>query len=373
MTATPHAAPPTRLPRPWRALVEKKAALRQNLRRWFRKNARDLPWRHQRTPYRVWVSELMLQQTQVATVIPYYLRWMERFPNVERLASAPIAAVLKHWEGLGYYRRARYLHEGAKRIVASGGRFPDTHEALLTLPGVGPYTAGAIASLAFGLAHPVVDGNVERVLLRLAGDSGHPENPLLQKRIWQCAALLLPPRSPGAFNEGLMELGAMVCTPARPDCASCPLRGLCRAWLTKKVEGIPRQSAQVPAVKVSRVAIIMQCRGKVLMKRRSEQGRLGGLWQFPEVEWAGKARSETALHRLLGVLESSNIGGVRRCVIRHSIMNERVTTTFLAAMLENRRPLTLATHAWRSILSLETIAMPIAHRKAARALLAERR
>src|SRR5205823_775886 len=193
--------------------------LRRALRRWYRAAARDLPWRRTRDPYAIWVSEVMLQQTQVATVRPYYERWMQRFPTVTDLAAAGEEDVLQVWAGLGYYSRARALLRGAREVVARhGGQVPRRTEDLKALPGIGPYTAGAIASIAFGLREPVVDGNVTRVLCRIFGLRGDPNAGQLRSELWRLAALLVPPRAPGEFNSALMELGATVCRPGKPDC-----------------------------------------------------------------------------------------------------------------------------------------------------------
>ncbi|MBN8216803.1 MAG: A/G-specific adenine glycosylase [Spirochaetes bacterium] len=360
---------PAGFPKAWSLLVTHRRVLQKRLLAWFRENARDLPWRHRRTPYRVWVSELMLQQTQVATVIPYYLRWMERFPDVESLARAPLAVVLKHWEGLGYYRRARYLHAGAKKIVGElGGAFPSTHVSLLGLPGVGPYTAGAIASLAFGLPHPLVDGNVERVFLRLLGDGRDPDSPVIKRQLWEFAALLIPTMEPGAFNEGLMELGAVICTSDRPGCVACPLRRYCNALKMGSVNQIPRPKARAQVTRVYRVAIVLECRGTFLVRQRSEGGRLGGLWEFPEMECSGEEASQAPLARLIHRLGASGARVVALAKINHAIMNERVTTRFWLATLRNSTEAGRASGSWRSRADLRTLAMPAAHRQAAKAI-----
>ena len=201
------------------------------LLRWATKNLRDLPWRVEpRDPYRVWVSEIMLQQTQVVTVIPYFRRFTERFPTVQALAAAPLDDVLKLWEGLGYYARARNLHRAARKVVAEfEGRLPDTVEELSQLPGIGRYTLGAIASIAFGRDAPVVDGNVKRVLCRVYAIRGDARRPAVQKKLWALAEANLPKGKAGRWNEAMMELGATVCTPRSPRCDECPLAGVCRA------------------------------------------------------------------------------------------------------------------------------------------------
>jgi len=361
---------PAGFPKAWSLLVTHRRVLQKRLLAWFRENARDLPWRHRRTPYRVWVSELMLQQTQVATVIPYYLRWMERFPEVATLARAPLATVLKQWEGLGYYRRARFLHEGAIKIVEElGGRFPTTHESLLELPGVGPYTAGAIASLAFGLPTPLVDGNVERVFLRLVGDLRDPASRIVRKGLWELAQALLPPEEPGTFNEGLMELGATVCTPANPTCEACPLWAVCRALKTGKVDRIPKPAPRTAGTKVNRIAVILDYRGGILVQKRERRGRLGDLWQFPEREWPGGKSSDAALAALMKGLGFTHWAQGKSMQIKHSIMNERVHTKFHFVTPKKGRVGRIPANTWHSREALQALAMPVAHRKAADTLL----
>ena len=204
----------------------------RRLLRWYDANRRDLPWRKTRDPYRVWLSEIMLQQTRVNAVLDHYRRFLERFPNLEALAAAPLASVLAAWSGLGYYRRARMLHQAAQNVVQTkGAQFPSTSKELLALPGIGRYTAAAIASIAFNEPIAVVDGNVERVLDRLLGRK------LKQMEVWAEAQSLLPPDRPGDFNQAMMELGATVCTPRAPQCLICPAnQSVCHAW-----RGIVRQ------------------------------------------------------------------------------------------------------------------------------------
>ncbi|MCX7939638.1 MAG: A/G-specific adenine glycosylase [Thermoflexales bacterium] len=249
--------------------------IQRALLRWFDANKRPLPWRTEpRDPYRVWVSEVMLQQTQARTVIPYFERWMARFPTVQALAEASLDEVLKMWEGLGYYSRARNLHRAARHAVTHyGGALPRAAEALRALPGVGRYTAGAIASIAFNQRTPVVDGNVRRVLCRLFARADDAD-------IWALAESLLPEDRPGAFNEALMELGALVCTPRAPRCAICPLRRLCaaRAAGTPEAFPAPRRSSSTPLVRVQTAVIVAG--DAVLMGQRPAEGLLGGLWEF---------------------------------------------------------------------------------------------
>ncbi len=259
------------------------APLQSALLKWFATHRRDLPWRTEpRDPYRVWLSEIMLQQTQVTTVIPYFKRWLDRFPTLKDLAAAPVDDVLKLWEGLGYYARARNFHRAAQIVMRDyEGRIPDTVEGLQKLPGVGRYTAGAIASLAFGRDAPALDGNVRRVLSRLYALTD-AQSPNAVKRLWQLSESLLPAGRAGPFNEALMELGATICTPRAPECPRCPIRATCRAFAAGRPEAYPARTARPPLPHRFAVsAIIEDANGRMLMAQRAPHGLLGGLWEFP--------------------------------------------------------------------------------------------
>ncbi len=275
------------------------SAFRNSLLAWFRANARDLPWRHDRSPYRVWLSELMLQQTQVETVIPYFYRFLDRFPTIDALAAAPLGDVLKLWEGLGYYARARNLHKAAKVIVdEQHGAWPRTVEGLMDLPGIGRYTAGAIASLAFDVDAPVLDGNVIRVLCRLFAVERDPKGARARADLWAIAESLLPrsadipmsatrhrdavPRgTAGEFNEALMELGALVCTPRSPKCDVCPLAKHCEAKKRGLQDQLPIKTKRRPLPHYDVTAAVIRRNGRILIAQRPLGGRLGGLWEFP--------------------------------------------------------------------------------------------
>ena len=266
------------------------------LLRWFAANARDLPWRRTTDPYAIWISEIMLQQTRVRAVTAYYERFLGRLPTVERLARAPLDTVLKLWEGLGYYSRARNLHRAAQEIVARfDGHLPQTKEELLTLPGIGRYTAGAIASIAFGRREPVVDGNVTRVLCRIFRIEGYPKNSDVQKRIWSIAEALLPLRRVGQFNQALMELGSEICVPRNPRCDDCPVQQVCEARLRNEQDRLPLRAAKkrLPSYIVA-VGVIYR-NDRILIDKRKPQGLLGGLWEFP----GGKKRPGESLQAAL--------------------------------------------------------------------------
>jgi A/G-specific adenine glycosylase len=255
-----------------------KRIFRRRLLSWYERERRDLPWRKDRGPYRVWVSEIMLQQTRVAAVIEHYHAFLKKFPTVERLARAREATVLAAWSGLGYYRRARMMHRAAKEVVSlHHGRFPGTAEGLRELPGIGRYTAAAIASIAFGEAAAVVDGNVERVLGRVAGKN------LAAAEVWRRAEKLLDPQRPGDFNQAMMELGATVCVPRQPRCLVCPVNEACRTR-----GELPRSvPAQVQQKKEVHYALDCREDAVLLVKRAKSESLMPGMWELPRIEGNG--------------------------------------------------------------------------------------
>ena len=250
---------------------------------WFDKNKRDMPWRQTSDPYKIWISEIMLQQTQVNTVIPYYERFLEKFPGVDDLAEAPQQTVLKMWEGLGYYSRARNMHKAAQEVVAEyDSQFPDTYEKLLDLKGIGPYTAAAVSSIAFQRQRAVVDGNVIRVLSRYFGIRDDVRRAAVKNEIQKIADSIIPENEPGDFNQAVMELGATVCAPKNPECGSCPLSVDCIAYKTAETEAIPYKSPRkkVPHHNIG-VGLITNESGELLIALRPDDAMLGGLWEFP--------------------------------------------------------------------------------------------
>ena len=267
------------------------AWLRLALLAWYDEHHRQLPWRASRDPYAIWVSEVMLQQTQVVTVLDYYARWMERFPTLEALAQAPLDEVLALWAGLGYYRRARYLHQGASYVVeALGGKLPQDAQGLRVLPGVGAYTAGAIASIAFDQEAALVDGNVERILSRLFAVEGDPKSGANQRRFWALAQALVRGPRPGDLNQAMMELGATLCTPKKPACLLCPARERCQAYAQGQVLAYPgKVKRKAPRQERMRVIVAravspdelgLEDAGLVLITQRPAQGLWAGLWEF---------------------------------------------------------------------------------------------
>jgi A/G-specific adenine glycosylase len=303
------------------------AAIAGALLNWFARHQRDLPWRRSRDPYRIWVSEVMLQQTRVDTVIPYYERWFAQFPTLLDLARAPEDAVLKAWEGLGYYSRARNLHK-AVQVVAEryGGEVPDDEAAVRDLPGVGPYTAGAILSIAFNRPVPAVDGNVMRVLARLCRIGDDIMRPATRQGMETLVRSMIPLGQASAFNQALMELGALVCTPTSPKCQACPVAAFCQAHQHGEETQYPVKAKAKPPKEVDLVAVVLEQDGRFLIQRRPTDGLLGGLWVFPMVELGKGEHHAHAVHRGmqeqygLPVLIDAHLTDVRH-VFSHLVWN----------------------------------------------------
>jgi len=258
------------------------ASLSRKLAAWYSLHRRRLPWRETRDPYRIWVSEVMLQQTQVATVVPYYRRFLRRFPSLRALAAARVEEVLSAWSGLGYYRRARALHAAAREVVDRlGGEIPADPSLLRRLPGVGGYTAGALASIAFGLPEPALDGNSQRVLSRLLALGGDPRSPVNRRVMEEAARRLLENGVPGDINQALMELGARICLPVSPRCDACPVGKDCRARARGLQSVLPETSRGRPTVGMEAAVAIIRRGKSYLMIRRDGENLMTGLWEFP--------------------------------------------------------------------------------------------
>jgi A/G-specific adenine glycosylase len=313
----------------------KTRALRAALLDWYRASRRDLPWRRTRDPYAVWLSEIMLQQTRVETVIPYYERFLGRFPTVHRLAEAPLGDVLAMWSGLGYYRRARMLHAAAQQVVRErGGAFPRTARELEEIRGIGRYTAGAIASIAFGEAAPLVDGNVARVLSRvfLVEDDVSAGKGLA--RVWRIAEELVAPEDPGAWNQALMELGATVCVPREPRCPSCPVRSACGARARGLENDLPRAKTKARVLLERRVALVATHEGRVLLGRRRTEARFGGTWEAPTLDRPEDGDPRAAFGQLLGAPASA---AERRGSLTHVLSHRRLEVDVFAVELSRAR------------------------------------
>jgi A/G-specific adenine glycosylase len=307
--------------------------LRRRLLHWFGRHRRDLPWRRTRDPYFIWVSEIMLQQTQVATVVPYFERFVQAFPTLADLAAADEQAVLRLWEGLGYYRRARNLHASARRLVAEhGGRLPNDPAALAALPGFGRYTVGAVLSQAFDRRLPILEANSQRFLCRFLGERGEPGGGAARRRLWQAAEALLPAQKVGDFNQALMELGALVCTPLAPRCARCPLAGHCQARRLGLQDRIPARPTQPQAVLVQEAAVVVWRGPEVLLLQRPAQGRWAGLWEFPHGPLDERETHEGAALRLVSELAGLRADlGPELLTLRHGVTHHHITVVCFEA------------------------------------------
>lgn len=317
--------------------------IRTPLLAWYRGARRDLPWRGTRDPYRIWVSEIMLQQTRVAAALPYYQRFVNRFPDAAALARASEAEVLACWSGLGYYSRARNLLKAARLIQQDGG-FPRDYQSIRRLPGVGDYTAAAIASIAFGLPHAVLDGNVMRVLARVLNETGDIGAAATRKRLRQAADCLLDRRAPGSFNQALMELGATVCLPRDPQCRLCPIAQRCQARREGTQRELPIQSRRMSFVRIHKTLLLIQQGKRILLWKRDQgSARMAGFWELPEAGQLPEAVPGDTLGQL-----------------RHTITNHHYEVTVLEAEIARIPP----GFRWVSSRCLDRIPLSTLARKA---------
>jgi A/G-specific adenine glycosylase len=350
--------------------------LAERLLAWFDSSARDLPWRSTSDLYAIWVSEIMLQQTQVATVITYYQRFMARFPTVASLAAADEHEVLRLWEGLGYYRRARQMHAAARRIAAEhASHFPETFDEVLALPGIGRYTAGAILSIGRDARLPILEANTIRVLSRLAGYRGDTSSTAGQRLLWSVAEQLLPERRSGQFNQALMELGALVCTPKLPECVRCPAQGVCAANQSGLQHSIPAPKRPKAFEDVAETAVVLRRRdGRVLLRLRPAGERWSGLWDFPRfaLSLAATSNREQEVNTQLLRLTGQRAGEFTRlATIKHGVTRFRITLQVLQARIArvNSRSLPRDTKfLWLQPHELATRALSTTGRKIARML-----
>jgi A/G-specific adenine glycosylase len=312
-----------------------KQTFQRLLLRWFDTHQRILPWRTTPTPYRVWISEAMLQQTQVATVIPYFERFMQQFPDVHTLAAADSKQVLKLWEGLGYYSRARNLHRAAQIICEKyDGRIPDDERALRSLPGIGPYIAAAVLSIAFQQPYAVVDGNVKRVLARVCGDDFPVNQPQSHKHFQPLADALFNTRRPGDHNQALMELGALVCRPQQPDCGSCPVASCCRAYVNQRQCELPVTVKRPQIPKKEWLAIVIRRGQQLLLGQRPDNGLLGGLWQFPTLEAIPEQLTAAKVRDLVEKQFHLPVQRIEKLpVVRHAFTHFKVTVRVYEAVV----------------------------------------
>lgn len=321
----------------WRSRV------RRRLLDWFSKHAREMPWRADPTPYRVWVSEIMLQQTQVATVIPYFERFLIAFPTIDDLAQADPQRLMSHWEGLGYYRRARSLQAAAQVIVADhAGVFPDTFDEVLALPGIGRYTAGAILSISRGARLPVLEGNTQRVFSRWAAIRQSPSTAASTRLLWEIAETMLPRRDAGNFNQAAMELGALICTPKSPNCESCPVRSCCRAHKEGLQQEIPGKVTRIQYERRTEFALVIQesakKKTKFLVRPLPEGGRWAGLWDFPRTTRESLDSVDSAAAELANQLGVPISAGLRLDTFQHAVTKYRISLHVHEASLVRRLP-----------------------------------
>ena len=334
------------------ALCAMRNDISKRILKWYKQNRRDLPWRKTKEPYDIWVSEVMLQQTQVETVVPYYRRFLAQFPTVEALAQASLQDVLKAWENLGYYARARNLHAAAREMMArTGGALPKREKELISLPGIGKYTAAAILSIAFGQKIPAVDGNVRRVLCRLFAIRDPLEESQTLKKIYDLAADLVPDNDSSSFNQGIMELGARICTPRNPSCKRCPVRELCRGFELGLQETLPVTKKRDPLPhKQMTAGILSDHLGRLLIVRRPNHGLLGGLWKFPggekEARKGLKGSLVQEIHREVGI---GVLVGDKITAVKHAYTHFRITLHAFRCTLRNGNPKALNCQSWRWI------------------------
>lgn len=376
------------------------SVLQQLVLEWYQANGRRLPWRETQDAYRIWLSEIMLQQTTVAAVIPYFQRFIVRFPTVEVLAAAEVEEVLRHWEGLGYYSRARNLHRAAGVICGEhGGEFPRSPAALQTLPGIGRYTAGAIAAFAWDLPAPILEANTERLYARLTALTEPSDATSGRKKLWEFAESIVPRRRAGDFNQALMDLGSRICTPVAPHCGECPLAALCRARQEGRAEQFPVRRPRAAVTEISELAVVLERAGEVLLRQRGLSERWAGMHDFPRLELSPE------LGRELPSMEwSSQRGGQRQKVHRkpqgrslfaadsqvlpealqplieqftglragtllgtlqtvYSVTRYRVSLTVIRCTLADGAAEPAAGWCWHPLISLEELPMPTTARK----------
>jgi A/G-specific adenine glycosylase len=345
------------------------------LLRWFRAHRRELPWRQTEDPYLIWVSEVMLQQTQVATVVPYYQRFVGRFPNLKSLAQAELDELLKVWEGLGYYRRARGLKRAAEELVAEGrDQLPEDYDRILALPGVGRTTAGAVMSLGFNQAYPIQDGNVRRVLCRLGAVGDDPRTAAVQRWLWDTAAALIPRGGARRLNEALMDFGATVCTPRAPHCEACPVVRACGARHRGDVLAFPRQVKRQPVPHYDVTAAIIRRGQRVLITKRRAESMLGGLWEFPGGKLEPGETLEECLHREIAEELDISVRIERPFMsVNHAYSHFRITLhTFLCRHSRGRpRPIGCEALKWVQPADLSAFPFPKADRVVLQALTRE--
>lgn len=347
--------------------VSKPESLVFALLSWFASDARDLPWRRTRDPYATWVSEIMLQQTQVKTVIPYWERWMFELPTIETLARAHPDKIHKLWEGLGYYTRVRNMQKAAQQIITEhAGLFPQNFDAVFALPGIGRYTAGAICSIAFNQPTPILDGNVIRVLTRVYGIKTDPREKQTNAQLWQLAEELVRRATHNAqhtfpcshLNQSLMELGALICTPRSPNCAACPVRKLCVARRENLQDQLPNLGKRTAATARHFLAFVAEYRGRFLVRQRPSDVVNAHLWEFPNVETNGEANPAKVFESVFKIKPATL---EKLCTVKHSITRYRITLE--AHHVRSSKSPKSPPGVWRTAAECEALAFTSAHKK----------
>jgi len=356
--------------------IENVEQIRSALTKWYKKNSRKLPWRESKNPYVIWVSEIMLQQTQVNTVIPYFQRFCEKFPDIQALAASDLQDVLKLWEGLGYYARARNFYKAAQTVVDEHrGIVPDDRASFMALPGVGDYIAAAVLSIAFNKPLAVVDGNVKRVLSRLF-EIDVPVNVSSSYKVFKATANeLLDVDDPGTFNQAVMELGALICKPSKPDCSICPVSKCCLAVKNQNVDGFPVKKKKAPVPHYFMAVGVVFKGNKVLIVRRPEDKMLGGLWEFPGGRVLSKESAEVACTRIIAEKVNLNVVVESKLIrIRHAYTHFKITADiFICAIVSGRVKRNGPTdHQWVSLNKLERYPFPKSNHKFISKLMKER-
>jgi A/G-specific adenine glycosylase len=342
----------------------------RHLLHWFDLHQREMPWRNSKDPYWVWISEIMLQQTQVATVIPYFERFIERFPDVQQLARAQEQTVLKYWEGLGYYRRARLLHQAAQVVDRDyGGIFPSNFDDVLSLPGIGRYTAGAILSIAKGKPFPILEGNTIRVHTRLAGIEEDVQKPTTQKQLWSLAESVVDAERPGDLNQALMELGSEVCTPRSPNCEGCPVQTVCQAYRTRRQMELPYSSKKSALTEVHEAVVLILRNGKLLLRQCQPGERWAGLWDFPRFQIEPKQihvelpkRVENSAGLSIQVRDTG-------WALQHGVTRFKIQLScWVAEEVQGRLKRTEQAWKWYAPIEIEELPLSVTGRKVARNL-----
>jgi A/G-specific adenine glycosylase len=339
--------------------------LQEELLKWYQVHKRDLPWRKNTDPYRVWVSEIMLQQTRVDTVIPYYERFMKQFPTLQDLAQAPEEQVLKAWEGLGYYSRARNLHTAVKEVAEKyNGKVPDEPKEISKLKGIGPYTAGAILSIAYKRKLPAVDGNVMRVFSRLFALKDDIAKVTTRKKMEAIADKIIPEDSPGDFNQALMELGATICTPVGPQCLFCPVQTVCNAYKQGIQEELPYKKRAKPPLQMPVLFLWVTCGTQFLIEKRAEQGLLQGMWALPTLENVAEDQVDPYLQQICKewgfiIRDMKRIGN-----LEHIFSHRHWKITLITIDLQEKPETLLSNWKWIHQDQIKEFAFPTAYRKA---------